>query len=426
MSQDTWPLPDKPGKNARVVVASQGVRIWTTECVIESFGDPIRLTCTDETTLQNLEHQQRIAFTILNGAKTVQGSGIARVSSTGDAILVEPYRLSSGKEIFELRLKGWTKLADAAPPDISRYAFWYQAFRLVTIPLSALPVLVAGGAAFAEGNFHPWLLLLSLIGAVAAHAGANATADYFDFKKGVDSSKALSSHLGALARERVEPERILLAAMVCFFVTAFIGLVLVQIAGWELLLFGVAGLVGAFTYTGRPFSYKYRALGELMLGILVGPVIVMGAWFVQTGDWDWAVFLISAALGMLISSISLVNNLRDMPDDKAAGIKTLPMALGVSNTKRLYYILTWGPYFVAGIAILLQPSFWPLVLILVSVPLALRAYKALHSTKDDIDEIRLKSQTNPYPLNSIRLHVRFGTLAVAGLIIAGGIRLIWG
>jgi len=246
MSQDTWPLPDKPGKNARVVVASQGVRIWTTECVIESFGDPIRLTCTDETTLQNLEHQQRIAFTILNGAKTVQGSGIARVSSTGDAILVEPYRLSSGKEIFELRLKGWTKLADAARRHLqirllvsgfpTRY---YSPFR---------PARTRGRrCGFSPRQFPPWLLLLSLIGAVAAHAGLTPRR-LLRFQERVDSSKALSSHLGALARERVEPERILLAAMVCFFVTAFIGLVLVQIAGWNCCSSGWQAWSGIYLY----------------------------------------------------------------------------------------------------------------------------------------------------------------------------------
>jgi len=162
-----------------------------------------------------------------------------------------------------------------------------------------------------------------------------------------------------------------------------------------------------------------------MLGILVGPVIVMGAWFVQTGDWDWAVFLISAALGMLISSISLVNNLRDMPDDKAAGIRHF-------RWRSAYLTPSGSITFLRGdrTSWLESPSCSSLFL--APCPdtgigsLALRAYKALHSTKDDIDEIRLKSQTNPYPLNSIRLHVRFGTLAVAGLIIAGGIRLIWG
>jgi len=207
-------------------------------------------------------------------------------------------------------------------------------------------------------------------------------------------------------------------------VTALTGIVLIQIAGWRLLLFGLAGLLGAFFYTGRPVSYKYRALGELMLGILVGPIIVMGTYFVQTGGWDWGVFLISAALGMLISSISLVNNLRDMPDDRASGIQTLPMILGISKTKRLYYALSVAPYLAAAGAVIMQPEFWPVGLAVISVPQAINAIWALSSTEDDINQIREKALTNPYPLNSIRLHARFGALAVLGLVVAGIIRIV--
>ncbi len=72
----------------------------------------------------------------------------------------------------------------------------------------------------------------------------------------------------------------------CFLITAVVGLVLVQVVGWGLLWFGLSGLLGAFFYTGRPISYKYRSLGELMLGILCGPVIVMGAYYVGTRSWD--------------------------------------------------------------------------------------------------------------------------------------------
>jgi len=427
-SPAVWPLEKEPEIGSTVVLASQGIRIWTAECRLASFGETMQLSCSDAATVENLRKQHRVAFTILGDAGAVQGNGMASVSngpgSDSAAILVEPYRVSAGRETYELRLKGWTKMDDAPPPDTSRFAFWYQAFRLVTLPLSALPVLAGGAAAFAQGHLNAGTLALSLIGAVCAHAGANAAADYFDFKKGVDSSRALSSHLGALARERVDPEMILMAAFACFLVTALTGIVLLQIAGWRLLLFGLAGLLGAFFYTGRPVSYKYRALGELMLGILVGPIIVMGTYFVQTGGWDWGVFLISAALGMLISSISLVNNLRDMPDDRASGIQTLPMILGISRTKRLYYALSVAPYLAAAGAVIMQPEFWPVGLAVISVPQAINAIWALSSTEDDINQIREKALTNPYPLNSIRLHARFGALAVLGLVVAGIIRIV--
>ena len=425
-----WPLRNMPTKNDRVILASQGIRIWTAECRIEAFDGNLKLTCSDEATIENLRHQQRVAFTILNpeSGNSVQGSGIARImeniSLDSARIDIEPYRISEMEgSIYELKLSGWNLVKDGALPDISVFAFWYQAFRAVTLPMSALPVLAGAAAAFVYGQFNWLYLALALIGTVLAHAGANAAADYFDFKKGVDLSRALSSHLGALARERVEPEMILLAAFTCFLITAIIGLVLVYLVGWVLLLFGLAGLLGAFFYTGRPVSYKYRAMGELMLGILMGPVIVMGSYFLDTQSWNWVVFLISIALAMLVSSVSLANNLRDLPDDKAAGIRTFPMMLGVSKTKYLYYFLTSCPYLLSAIAIIFDHSFWPLVLVVISLPMAIKTIQALYRTRNDVEDIRQKSLLHPYPLNSIRLYVQFASITVVCIVIAGIFRL---
>jgi 1,4-dihydroxy-2-naphthoate octaprenyltransferase len=424
-----WPLPNIPSKDDRVVLASQGIRIWTAETRLEFFDGNLKLAGADSPTLENIKHQQRVAFTILSSGPDgpVQGSGIARIMEGADnsCIEVEPYRITCGEEqTYEFKLAGWSLVSEEAPPDISMFTFWYQAFRAVTLPMSALPVLVGAAAAFFYGQFNWLYLVLALLGTVLAHAGANAAADYFDFKKGVDLSRALSSHLGALARERVEPEMILLAAFACFLFTAIIGLVLVYLVGWLLLLFGLGGLLGAFFYTGRPVSYKYRALGELMLGILMGPVIVMGSYFLHTQSWSWLLFLISIALGMLVSSVSLVNNLRDLPDDKAAGIRTLPMTLGVSKTKSLYYFLTGCPYLLAAAAIAFDRSLWPVALIAVSVPQAVKTIQVLRRTKDDVEDIRQKSRAYPYPLYSIRLYVSFASLTVAGFVIAGLVKLI--
>ncbi len=428
VSAVTWPLADQPSQKARVILASQGKRLWTAMCQVKSFDGMFELTCSDSTTIENLRHQGRVSFTVVDSGdqRPVQGNGIAHISAADDGranIRLEPYRVSNGEETYEVRISGWHKVQDNETLDTSRFSFWYQAFRAVTLPLSALPVLVGSGAAFAQGQINVLLMVLALAGTVLAHFGANAVADYFDFKNGVDLSRALSSHLGALARERVEPEKILLAAFVCFLVTVLIGLILVMLVGWPLLLFGLAGVLGCFFYTGRPFSYKYRGLGELFLGVLLGPVTVMGSYYVQTTSWNWAVFLVSIGLGMLVSSVSLANNLRDLPDDRAAEIRTLPMSLGISGTKKLYYVLSVGPYVFIAAAIALEFSFWPLALVLLSLPQAIRTIRDLLKTSDDEENIRQQSLKTPYPLNSIRLHARFGLLTIAGIAIAGVIHV---
>jgi 1,4-dihydroxy-2-naphthoate polyprenyltransferase len=391
----------------------------------------LTLSCSDKTTIENLRHQPRVAFSIirLEEGSSIQGSGIARIEESASLdnklIEIEPYRVTAGEGLtYELRLAGGTLVNEGDPPDISAAAFWYKAFRAVALPMSALPVLAGAVAAFAYGQFNWLFLVLALVGTVTAHAGANAAADYFDFEKAVDLSRALSSHLGALARERVEPEMILFAAFACFLITEVIGLVLVYLVGWQLLLFGMAGILGAFFYAGRPVSYKYRAMGELMLGILMGPVIVMGSFFLHIRSWNWIVFLISIALGMLLSSVSLANKLRGLPDDRSAGIRTLPMMLGVSRTKYLYYFLTACPYLLCVAAIWFDHSFWPIALVVISLPQATRTIQALRSTRNDVDDIRQKSLVHPYPLNSIRLYVSFASLIVACTVMAGLVRLI--
>ena len=422
----SWPLAAAPAADMRIILASQGVRLWTAECRIASFNGSFKIVCADAATVENLARQPRIAFTIPanQSGHPIQGSGLARLGepagSEGRTIIIEPYRVSTGPaETYELQMAGWVPAESAAPPNPARLAFWYQAFRAVTLPMSALPVLVAGACAYVAGRFDWIYLVLSLVGTILAHAGANAAADYFDFKRGVDLPRALSSHVGALARERVEPELVFLAALGCFLGTAIIGLILVYLAGWQVLLFGLAGLLGAFFYTGRPLSYKYRALGELTLGILMGPVIVMGAYFLYTHGWDWSVFLISIALALLVSSVSLANNLRDLPDDREAGIRTLPMTLGVVRTKALYYILSGGPYLLAAGTAVLTHAFWPVLLVVISLPFAVKTIQALYRTRNDLEDIRRNSLKTPFPLNSIRLYTRFASLTVVGLVIAG-------
>jgi 1,4-dihydroxy-2-naphthoate octaprenyltransferase len=100
------------------------------------------------------------------------------------------------------------------------------------------------------------------------------------------------------------------------------------------------------------------------------------------------------------------------------------MILGVSATKYLYYFLTACPYLLSAAAIALDHSLWPVTLAAVSIPQAIKTILILRRTRDDIDDIRQKSRAHPYPLNSIRLYVSFASLTVAGIVIAGLVRLI--
>ena len=427
-----WPDKDiwGPGDRGELVLASQGMRLWTVPCQYRVDGEALVISGVDETTIENLRRQRRVAFSVVNfnRSQTVQGSGLVHLpkGSNGSEMTMrlEPYRLvvgnrrSSSAHSYERRIHGWIPMTEQPTSSEGTFAFWYAVFRAVTLPLSVFSVVLAGAMALVNGRFDAPLFLLCAIGAALAHAGANAVSDYFDLKNGVDLPWALSSHLGALASERTDPDLVRSAALACFVGVALVGVVLVTIVGWPVVLFGLAGLAGGYFYTGGPVNYKYRAMGELWLGLLMGPMTAMGTYYVLSRGWDWSVFFLSFGLGLLISSVSLVNNLRDLPDDRAAMIRTLPMKLGIVGTKNLYYLLIGGSYLAALAAIGFDLRMWPVLAVFGSLPQARRAIAALRSTGNSEQDIRQRARQNPYPLNSIKLHMRFGTLAVVGVGIA--------
>ena len=194
-------------------------------------------------------------------------------------ILVDQSAGSRDEIKIELRRNAWT----LQPKRLLRAAhgprFWFRAVRGISLPLSICPILLGGELALSRGLVNWPLLAIALLGGVAAHLATNLISDYFDFVKGVDTTNALSSHTGVLVDELIDPDRILIAAMVGFLLTAFAGGVLTVVVGWPILLLGLAGIVGV-SYTGGPKAWKYAGLGELSTGFLI-PLMVCGSYFVR-------------------------------------------------------------------------------------------------------------------------------------------------
>ena len=220
-------------------------------------------------------------------------------------------------------------------------------------------------------------LLPVLLGGVSAHAGINLISDFNDFRKGVDTTDALSTHPGALVYELVRPESILAAAMLMFLVASQAGAFLLVRAGPAVIVFEGVGFLGGYFYTGGFLAYKYRGLGELFIALLMGPLMVLGAYVVQTGRMDALPVLLSLALGSLVASVTLANNLRDVHDDRTAGISTLPMRIGVRSAKRLYYAMLAVPYAIVAGVVVLRLAHWPMLLVLLSLPSAAKAIRKI-------------------------------------------------
>ena len=291
---------------------------------------------------------------------------------------------------------------------------WIQLFRPFSYTASIIPVLL--GAALARNEQQPvrWgLLALIIPAAVLIHAGTNLVNEYFDYKKGVDRPESRGSG-HPLVDRLVSPKPVLVVGMVCFMLSACIGLVFVTLYGWPILLLGVIGVLGGFFYTATPMAYKYLGLGDLFVFILMGPLMVIGSFYVLTGTCNHRVLLISLPVGCLVAAILSGNNLRDIVHDTAAGIKTTAMVLGFRLARYEYTALVAGAY--AAVLVLVALKLLPLwsLLTLLTIPLAIKNIKfALKSHPDRPEEIAA------IDVQTAQVHMLFGLLLIISVVLGG-------
>jgi 1,4-dihydroxy-2-naphthoate polyprenyltransferase len=210
-------------------------------------------------------------------------------------------------------------------------AQWVAGARPRTLPAALAPVLVGSGAAAALGSFWPLPAVLALVVALALQVAVNYANDYSDGTRGTDAERVGPMRLvgsGAAA-----PRQVLIAAVLAFAVAAVAGLGLAALSSWWLVAVGAVCMAAAWTYTGGPLPYGYRALGEVFVFIFFGPVAVVGTTFVQTGTLPGLAFAVSVPIGLLIVAILVVNNLRDIHGDALVGKRTLAVLLGERATR---------------------------------------------------------------------------------------------
>ena len=290
----------------------------------------------------------------------------------------------------------------------NKWQIWLLASRPRTLPAAIAPVLVGTSLALADGRFSPVPALAAAAGALLLQILSNFANDYFDFAKGVDT------------RERVGPTRVMAAGlltarelrvgMAVVVVLAILdGIFLTLVGGWPILAIGVASLLAALLYTGGPFPFGYYGLGDLFVFIFFGLAAVCGTYFVQAGTITAATIVAAVPVGLLITAILVVNNLRDIETDAKAGKRTLAVLIGPQNTRRQFLALLILAYcttlllwlrFDFGLAVLLP---------LVSLPLAARRLVSVYSASG--------KELNPVLAATAQLSLQFSLLLSIGILL---------
>jgi 1,4-dihydroxy-2-naphthoate octaprenyltransferase len=210
-------------------------------------------------------------------------------------------------------------------------AQWVAGARPRTLPAAVAPVLVGTGVAVALDGFGPVPAILALVVALALQVAVNYANDYSDGVRGTDADRVGPMRL--VGSGTATPRQVLVATGLAFGVAAVAGLGLAALSSWWLVAVGAVCMAAAWTYTGGPLPYGYRALGEVFVFVFFGPVAVVGTTYVQTGTLPGLAFGAAVPVGLLIVAILVVNNLRDIEGDAAVGKRTLAVLLGQRGTR---------------------------------------------------------------------------------------------
>ena len=293
---------------------------------------------------------------------------------------------------------------------------WYEILRPFSFTASIIPILAGGALAWADGRFVLWIFLLTLLGGVALQAGTNIINEIYDVRQGIDTITSPRASHALLKGALTEREAFGLAAS-AFGLVVLVGVVLLYLRGWPMLLLGIVGLVGGYSYTGPPFQYKFHALGVPLVFVLMGPLMVVGSYYAVTGRFVWAALFASVPIGFLVAAILPANEWRDISEDARADITTLSAELGARRAHLLYVALVTGAYLAVGVAAMgrLLPD--STLLVLLSMPFFVSALRA--SELGASGQVRALSMID---LKTARLHMYFGLLLAAGLFLARYVR----
>ena len=237
-----------------------------------------------------------------------------------------------------------------APGRTSRLKVWFHSLRAPFLTVSGIPVVLGSLAAFHRtGSFSPERFVLTLGGVLCVHLGANLANDFFDEVTGCDRLNPDPTPFSGGSRviqQGLLPAWVLLASSLSFFALGLVqGLYLNHLVpGNQVLAVGIAGMLCGLLYTAVPFKLSYRGMGEVVVFLAFGPLVVVGSYLCQAGSIESFAFVVSGPAGLLVASVLIVNEVLDWEWDGRAGKRTLVVMLGRRRGYALYLATFLGAY----------------------------------------------------------------------------------
>jgi 1,4-dihydroxy-2-naphthoate octaprenyltransferase len=252
---------------------------------------------------------------------------------------------------------------------------WFLETRPQFLLLSVVLAFLGAAIAWYDGAFHLGHALLAFVGLLLAHISVNVLNDYFDYRSGIDLNTKrtpFSGGSGILPAAMLSPRQVLWLGLGALILAVPIGIYFVVVKGWLLLPLLVVAAACILLYT--PFILRVK-WPEWSPGLGMGTLPVLGAYFVQTGEYTWPAVIAAIPSGILVHNLLLLNEFPDTEADRQAGRRTLPITMGREKAGIVYSVLTVIVYLWIVIAAVLTIMPWWSLIALATIPFAVRAIR---------------------------------------------------
>jgi len=276
-----------------------------------------------------------------------------------------------------------------ATPAAGSLKTWFLETRPQFLILTPMCVLVGVAAAvYDEFDLNAVHVILTLVGALLAHVSVNVLNDYFDYRSGIDlatSRTPFSGGSGILPAGLLKAQQVYLLGLASLIGVGAIGIYFTVEWGWRILPLGILGILVVYLYT--TYITKNPLLCAIAPGLGFGPLMVVGSYFAQTGQYSLTAGLASLVPGFLVSNLLLLNQFPDVEADKVASRRHLPIAYGRRFSARVYAVFMLATY--VSLAVAVAVGVLPLTALigLATLPLAVKTVMGALKNYDDIGKL---------------------------------------
>jgi len=272
-----------------------------------------------------------------------------------------------------------------------------------------MPVLIGTALSFDKGEIDWILFAAMLLASIMIQSAVNMFNEYFDFKRGLDTKDSVGIG-GVIVRNEISERVVLKTAEWLFTISVLLGLYICARTSWWVALAGSVSMLVGFLYSGSRSPIAYVPFGELTAGIFMGPMIVVTAFYIQSGSITINSLILSLPISILVAAILLANNIRDAEGDMKKGRRTLAILLGQHRATSILGGMFTIDFVLVALLVLFQYAS-PMVLIsFASIPKAIRSIEIFRTKGTPLEMMPAMKAVSA-------LHLQFGLLFATGIIL---------